>query len=113
MNTRNLFLSLFFLCVGISSAQTTFEVEVKNPIAQNRTDVPVVIPIDDSQSYTMAKVTIDGVEIPSQLDDLNRDGHNDELCFVTDLKKKEKKSFRLFSTVMTTRVTISPVPLLS
>ncbi len=95
MNTRNLFLSFFLLCVGISSAQTTFEVEVKNPIAQNRTDVPVVIPIDDSQSYTMAKVTIDGVEIPSQLDDLNRDGHNDELCFVTDLKKKEKKVFQV------------------
>lgn len=77
------------------SAQTTFEVEVKNPMAQDRTDVPVVIPIDDDDSYTMAKVTIDGVEIPSQLDDLDRDGHNDELCFVTDLKKKEKKVFQV------------------
>ena len=95
MNTRNLFLSLFFLCVGISSAQTTFEVEVTNPMGKNRTDVPVVIPIASEQSYTMAKVTADGVEIPSQLDDLNRDGHNDELCFVTDLKKKEKKVFQV------------------
>ena len=95
MNTRNLLLSLFIFGSATISAQTTFEVEVKNPMSQMRTDVPVVIPIDEDQSFTMAKVTIDGVEIPSQLDDLNRDGHNDELCFVTDLGKKEKKVFHV------------------
>ena len=95
MNKRNIFLSLLFLCAGTISAQTTFEVEVRNPTAQPRTDVPVVISIDEDRAYTMAKVTIDGVEIPSQLDDLDRDGENDELCFVTDLGKKEKKVFRV------------------
>ena len=74
-------------------AQIEFEVEVKNPANFARTDVPVVIPIDANASYTMAKVMSDGVEIPAQLDDLNGNGHNDELCFVTDLKKKEKKTF--------------------
>ena len=75
-------------------AQKQFQVEVKNPMNKVRADVPVVIELDEDDAFTWAKVTTaDGVEIPSQLDDLDRDGENDELCFVADLGKKETRTF--------------------
>lgn len=41
---------------------------------------------------TRAVVTVDGKEIPSQLDDLNRDGINDELATVVTIDGKGKKT---------------------
>ena len=75
-------------------AQKTIEVSVSNPLSSPRSDQPVVMSID---SYDMnvcsALVTCDGTEIPSQLDDINQDGIFDELCFLADLKGKEKKNY--------------------
>ena len=46
-------------------------------------------------SVKSALVSCNGNEIPCQLDDLNGDGVYDELCFLTNLGKKEKKSFSI------------------
>ncbi len=77
-------------------AQTTFQVTVSNPLKSLRTDAPVVIDLDDYDDVRSAMVTtIDGQEIPCQLDDLDQDEEYDELCFLTDLNGKEKKTYKV------------------
>lgn len=74
-------------------ANRTFMVGVSNPSHFARTDVPVVIPLTNYGDVRSALVTVNGQEIPCQLDDLNQDEIFDELCFLADLGKKEKKTY--------------------
>lgn len=80
------------LSLGVQ-AQKLVEVTVKNPSGEARQDVPVVINLEPWGDIRKAVVKVDGKEIPSQLDDLDRDCVNDELCFLVDLGKKEKKTY--------------------
>jgi hypothetical protein len=70
-------------------------VGVSNPSHFARTDVPVVIPLTNYGDVRSALVTVNGQEIPCQLDDLNQDEIFDELCFLADLGKKEKKTYTI------------------
>lgn len=74
-------------------ANRTLTVTVSNPSHFARTDVPVVIPMANYGDIRSALVTVAGQEIPCQLDDLNQDEIFDELCFLADLGKKEKKTY--------------------
>ncbi len=74
-------------------AQKTFEINVENKTKMERKAVPVVINLKEYGCVKSAVVTLDGKEIASQLDDLNGDGKNDELCFLTDMEKKSKQTF--------------------
>ena len=80
------------LSLGVQ-AQTLVEVTVKNPSGEARQDVPVVMDLKSWGDVRKAVVKVDGKEIPSQLDDLDRDCVNDELCFLVNLGKKEKKTY--------------------
>ena len=40
------------------------------------------------EGYRSARVTVDGKEVPSQLDDLDGDGGADHLFFLADMKAK-------------------------
>lgn len=80
------------LSLGVQ-AQTLVEVTVKNPSGEARQDVPVVMELKSWGDVRKAVVKVDGKEIPSQLDDLDRDCVNDELCFLVNLGKKEKKTY--------------------
>lgn len=80
------------LSLGVQ-AQKLVEVTVKNPSGEARQDVPVVMDLKSWGDIRKAVVKVDGKEIPSQLDDLDRDCVNDELCFLVDLGKKEKKTY--------------------
>ena len=77
--------------VTAQAADKTLTVTVTNPSKTERKAVPVVIEVDDD--VRSALVTLDGKEIPCQLDDLDDDGEFDELAFVTDMAKKEKQTF--------------------
>lgn len=77
--------------VTAQAADKTLTVKVTNPSKTERRAVPVVIEVDDD--VRSALVTLDGKEIPCQLDDLDDDGEFDELAFVTDMAKKEKQTF--------------------
>lgn len=77
--------------VATQAADKTLTVKVTNPSKTERRAVPVVIEVDDD--VRSALVTLDGKEIPCQLDDLDDDGEFDELAFVTDMAKKEKQTF--------------------
>lgn len=76
-------------------ANRTLMVGVTNPSHFARTDVPVVIPLTNYGDVRSALVTVNGQEIPCQLDDLNQDEIFDELCFLADLGKKEKKIYTI------------------
>lgn len=80
------------LSLGVQ-AQKLVEVTVKNPSGEARQDVPVVMDLKLWGDIRKAVVKVDGKEIPSQLDDLDRDCVNDELCFLVNLGKKEKKTY--------------------
>ena len=87
-------LSCFF---ATTMAEETFNVSIKNTAALAKADVPVVLKLKEYATETSkvksAMVTINGAEVPCQLDDIDRDGIYDELCFLTDLKKHEKRLF--------------------
>lgn len=81
-------LSLFAISLGAMATDKTITIQIKNPTSDNRESVPVVLPLDSD--YRTALVTVDGVEVPCQLDDLDDDGVNDELAFTVSLTKKQK-----------------------
>ena len=83
---------LFFLPLT-AGAQQTIKVSVSNPSASVRSDEPVVINLAPYGDIRSALVTVNGQEIPCQLDDLNQDETFDELCFLADLQGKEKKQY--------------------
>lgn len=83
------------LAGGITAnAETkTLTLKLTNPLGVDRTDVPVVVSLKDIPFNVVdAVVMCDGKEVPSQIDDLDRNLHNDELAFVTDIKAKGKKT---------------------
>lgn len=67
--------------------QSQITVEICNPNSAPMSDAPVCVAIPSS-SYKSATVTVNGKEIPSQMDDLNGDGTKDELAFVVNIAKK-------------------------
>lgn len=88
---RKQIIPLLLLAVTPASAQQTITLQISNPTKIVRTDAPVAISLSEYGDIKSALVTIDGNEIPCQLDDFDKDGVFDELAFVTDLDKKQKK----------------------
>lgn len=56
---------------------------------------PVIVSLKDYPLVTRSIVYSDNTELLSQLDDLDGDGINDELCFFANVKKKQKYSFQV------------------
>ncbi len=77
----------------MAMAQQTLQVTVSNPQNKARTDVPVVINLNNYGDVRSALVTLNGQEIPCQLDDLDLNETFDELCFLANIGKKEKQQY--------------------
>ena len=94
---KNQILSLAFLSAFSMQVmgQQSLTVKVSNPTKKERKDVPVVLSLAKYGDVQKAVVTVDGKEIPSQLDDINVDMTNDELCFLVNLDKKEAKTYQI------------------
>ena len=75
------------------AANRTITVSVTNPMNIARADVPIIINLAPYGEVHSALVTLNGQEIPSQLDDLDKDDTFDELCFLANLDKKEKQQY--------------------
>ena len=86
-------LSLLLFLPLAAVAQQTLTVSVSNPSKSVRSDEPVVINLAPYGDIRSALVTLDGQEIPCQLDDLDQDETFDELCFLADLQGREKKQY--------------------
>lgn len=83
------------LMAGVVSAKSVkVNYVVTNPDGTARQDEPVVIPVSAAWVKS-ATVYADGKEIPSQMDDLDRDGRAEELAFVVDLAPREQKELRI------------------
>ena len=95
MNKKLLALLTLAAISQVSLAQKTFSVKITNPTKEIRKEQPIVLKLDKETDVQSAVVTIDGEEIPSQLDDLDRDGTFDELCFLTDLDKKQTLEYKI------------------
>lgn len=90
-------LTLLFLSAlalpAMAKDQTVF-VDVTNPDDRApRYAVPVAIDVDDDTRSAL--VTLNGTEVPCQLDDIDDDGEADELAFLADLGAGETLTFRV------------------
>ena len=96
MNRTMIFAIAAMMAVGsvAANAETkTLTLSLENTLKSGRKDVPVVLKLNDIPFNVADAVVKDGAkEIPSQIDDLNRDLKNDELVFVADFAGKEKKT---------------------
>ena len=88
-------IALFLLSMMTTtvSASQTITVSVSNPMNIVRADVPIIIQLASYGEVRSALVTLNGQEIPCQLDDLDKDDTFDELCFLANLDKKEKQQY--------------------
>ncbi len=82
------------LAGAVSAKNVKVNYVVTNPDNEPRKDEPVVIPVSASWVKS-ATVYADGKEIPSQMDDLDRDGRAEELAFVVDLEPREQKELKI------------------
>jgi hypothetical protein len=94
---RTILFLLFSLAANTCvMAQKTIDVTVENPLKVVRTDQPVVLSLRDcGMEVCQAIVRCGDQEIPCQLDDLDQDETYDELCFLVDLQKREKKHYQV------------------
>lgn len=102
MKTLGLFVSALFAGSLWVAAQTVEEkkldIIIENPSTSAKTDEPVVINLHKwVTGFTVksAIVTDSGVEIPSQLDDMDFDMRADELAFVVDIPARGKKTVQV------------------
>lgn len=80
------------------TAQTQqLKVKVTNDWTERKTDEPVVIDLQQVRGLEWfvrkAVVTLDGKEVPSQLDDMDGDWRADELVFLTDIEPGTTQTF--------------------
>ena len=88
---KNIFLFLLACCPLTIFASRTITVSVTNPMNVTRADVPIIINLTSYGTVCSALVTQNGQEIPCQLDDLDKNETFDELCFLADIDRKDKK----------------------
>lgn len=81
--------SLLFSLQAVGQDRT-MTVTLQNPGNTILQQSPVEIP--GMEGYRSARVTVDGKEVPSQLDDLDGDGGADHLFFLADIKAKQSKA---------------------
>lgn len=82
---RNLLLIAASMGFATISAQQVINLTLSSKVTHP--NAPIVMKLADYGVVKSALVTIDGVEVPCQLDDLNKDGRMDELSFVADVTK--------------------------
>ena len=93
---QKLLLSFGLITACLSAtAQINRNITVENKSKMELKAQPVVFNLKPYKGTKTALVTLDGKEIPCQLDDLDGDRQPDELFFLTDLKKKEKQVFTI------------------
>ena len=93
---KKIFSTLLFMAGSVTMcASETLTVTVQNPVNAARNDVPIVLPLSGYGIVRSAVVTLNGQEIPCQLDDLNQDETFDELCFLADFDQKGQKQYQV------------------
>lgn len=92
MNKKLVYTILALTATLSASAQQRYHVAIKNTRNAAVADFPVTIDIRNSKNVKSANVTVDGKEIPYQIDDLDGDGSADEICFLVNLENKQTQN---------------------
>ena len=119
MNNNWLLSALFLTLSSTVSAQDIYTVTVENKSDLQLTAQPVIVDLrkEELPIVTSAIVQVSGshaspsepqVEVPCQLDDLDGDKRFDELCFLTNLKPKEKQTFSVTLNTMNAPLSYEP-----
>jgi len=98
MKTK-LLIPLFLLSASVLPA-VNLTLKVTNPNKSELKNAPVVVSLDKCKTIpeknrTDLAVFVDGKQISSQIDDLNKDGIADELVFLLDLKSGQTRQVTL------------------
>ena len=98
MKTKIFFSFLFFCTLTLSAQQ--FSLKVTNPTKFELTNAPVLLVLDNYKTIptdlrSKIAVFLNGKQISSQLDDLNKDGIPDELVFLLDFKGSQSRDVLL------------------
>lgn len=91
-------LGCFSLPMKAQKQEKQLTIEVSNNWNRAKTDEPIVVNLREIPTGFKVKsaVVMEGTtEVPSQLDDLDRDHKMDELAFVTNLPANGKKTFKV------------------
>jgi len=93
-------LLLAFTVFATTLSAAGLNIKVINPNKAALKNAPVVVKLDNYKTIPAKErgnlaVLVNGKQISSQLDDLNKDGIADELVFLLDLKAKQTKSVEL------------------
>lgn len=94
------FIFIIAFLLGNFAIAGNIRLTVTNPNQVDIQDAPVVVQLNQFKKIGLKKrdqlaVFVDGKQISSQLDDLNKDSIPDELVFLLDLKAGEKKKVNL------------------
>ena len=109
---KQMMMALVSLMTLSAQAQANFEVSVSNPSKSAKTDAPVVIDLSKLGSIgaiQRAVVKVDGKEIPSQLDDTNRDCTTMNSASWLTSARRRPRPIRCSSIRMASRHSIRPV----
>lgn len=93
MKIRSIILATCLALSAVANAQTRFQLKVNNPMNIGRQDAPVLCRV--TNDVRSALVTLNGTEIPCQLDDINGDGRFDELCFLANIGAQETQTYNI------------------
>ena len=90
------FILAFVLSQVVVAQQRTFTVRVKNGSMINRRDVPVVVDVRMVHfDVASARVTLNGREVPCQLDDMDGDFKVDEVVFLADVQAMQTRKYKV------------------
>lgn len=102
MKMKTYFSLLFVVLFTAVAFSKTVKMTIilRNPSSVDQVNAPVVIPVSTLEKRTGIKVVSvaisqSGKLIPSQLDDLNRDGNPDELAFLVTIPAQRNRSYTL------------------
>lgn len=99
MKTRFVLCSFLFISLALHASKKpdteTFTVNIKYSGKLSLSNYPVVVSLKGYPWVSCSSVYFNDKELPSQLDDLDGDGINDEMCFLAELKGGQSYNYKV------------------
>jgi len=89
-----LLIALILPLTSIQAQEKTYQVEVVNNWTEEKKDASLVLLVEElAPDFTVRSVIVTdgGKEVPSQLDDLDKDGNFEEIAFVLDMPARSSR----------------------
>jgi len=93
------FLLLFIIPIATFGTEKTYKINIYNPTPFPKVNSPVVISLKSIDGLDIqvrsAIITQGGEPVTYQLDDLDGDGENDELCFMSNINSNSHQFYKI------------------